>query len=171
MELQVLIRNSSYRCLKIPVRQRNLSMKRFHVFLIAMTLLVASLLHLACAYAGPHYPTIYGTSTATPYPNAAVTVIGATPYSINPIAVTISAGDSVTFVNNTAVAHNLLPDNGSGTACGLTAYPLAASPASVTIPFATTGTYNVHCTIHTGCSNSAACLGCTTGMYETVVVQ
>jgi plastocyanin len=145
-------------------------MKRFHVLLIVMTLLIGGLLHLSCAYVGPQYPVIYGVPTATPYPNVAVTVTGP-PYAMNPLSVTISPGGSVTFVNNTAIADNLLPDNGQGTACGTTAYPLPAS-GTVVIPFTSIGTYNVHSTIagHTTCGNSLSCLNCTTGEYTTVSV-
>lgn len=149
-------------------------MKRFHIALLALIALAGIFLPLACAYVGPQYPTNYGGPTPTPYPNVSVTVTGtcSTPllagcYQINPAAVTISAGGSVTFYDTTGVQHMLLPDNGQGTACGSVTYTLPPG-GSVAIPFANVDTYHVHDVNFTGCANYQYCLTCNLGMNETV---
>jgi hypothetical protein len=150
-------------------------MKRYYYLLMAVLVGMGCLFPFACAYVGPQYPTNYGGPTPTPYPNVSVTVVGPCPgltpgpgcFSINPAAVTISAGGSVTFYDNSGTNHTLQPDNGTGTNCGSTTYLLLAG-SSVVIPFANVDTYHVSDVTYTLCTNKASCLNCNQGMNETV---
>ena len=70
--------------------------------------------------------------------------------TFTPSSVNISRGGSVKWVNDGAVAHDITPNNASqgGT---WTAHKVAASSgASFTFQFTATGTYDYHCTVHSG---------------------
>jgi plastocyanin len=108
-------------------------------------------------------------TTSTPAPTATTVGLTATVNAMNtdvfsPSSVTITHGGAVTFMNVSGVTHTLVIDNGSGTcAQNFTTWPQV-------ITFATAGTYNYHCTIHSTCTTTTVCTGCT-GMVGQVIVQ
>ncbi len=78
--------------------------------------------------------------------------------AFNPVTRTVSAGTTVTWVNQDGVTHTVTYDSGPGSAFDATV--MGGSSTSVT--FNTAGTVQYHCRIH-GAPGS--------GMHGTIVVQ
>ncbi|HEY5038699.1 MAG TPA: hypothetical protein VIJ93_06480 [bacterium] len=109
-----------------------------------------ALLPLACA----------GTPS-TPITTSMGTVTATSGSTFSPASVTITHGSAVTFVLGGGT-HTLYIDNGSGTCTqNYSTWPQ-------TINFPSAGTFNFHCSLHTGCGTS--CSSCT-GMVGQVIVQ
>lgn len=95
--------------------------------------LLAAVIALATAFGAGHRPA----SAA----NASVSIAD---FAFSPGAVTVSVGDTVTWMNNDAgVPHTVSSDTGSELASGQ-----LAGGASYQKTFATAGTYAYHCNIH-----------------------
>jgi plastocyanin len=71
-----------------------------------------------------------------------VNTVGVTAW--NPTAITITAGDTVTFNNPAAIAHNVRFDDVAGRPGDVADF--ASSSKAITFP--TAGTYTYHCGIH-----------------------
>ena len=95
------------------------------------------------------------TSPSGPGPNQ-VFMVG---LAFTPLTRTVSAGTTVTWLNQDAVAHTVTYSSGPGSAFDSGSI---AAGGVYTHTFAVAGTYQVYCTIH-GTP--------TTGMHATVVVQ
>ena len=63
-------------------------------------------------------------------------------------AVTISAGEAVTFTNNDSFGHTVTEGTGGQAASGACVDEPIAAGASVTVTFNTAGDYDITCTIH-----------------------
>ena len=90
-----------------------------------------------------------GTSPTTPAPStggSSVSIVSGsrtlTTNAYNPNPVAISAGMSVTWVNNDTIAHTSTSDNGAWDSGSL------APGASFSKTFPSAGTFQYHCTIH-----------------------
>ncbi len=78
--------------------------------------------------------------------------------AFNPLSRTVSAGTTVTWVNQDGITHTVTYDSGPSTAFNATVGP----GGSTSVTFNTAGTVQYHCTIH---GSPGA------GMHGTIVVQ
>ena len=89
------------------------------------------------------------TATATQASNAQtvmiITEVGGS-FAFSPATLTIKAGTTVTWKNNTSVSHTVTSDDGKSFDSG-TSNPIAAG-ATFSFTFTKTGTYAYHCEIH-----------------------
>ncbi len=87
------------------------------------------------------------TATATTPTNATtVTITGANGnYAFQPASVTVKAGATVMWVNNSNVAHTSTSDSGSAVTWDSSAISTGGNFSFV---FSTPGTYTYHCSIH-----------------------
>jgi plastocyanin len=83
--------------------------------------------------------------TASAATQAAIVNCGATPspWCFSPATITVGAGTSVTWTNNTSAPHTATADNNAWTTA-----TVAGGGTSTAITFATPGTFPYHCAIH-----------------------
>jgi len=74
-----------------------------------------------------------------------ITEVGGS-FAFSPATLTIKAGTTVTWKNNTSVSHTVTSDDGKSFDSG-TSNPIAAG-ATFSFTFTKTGTYAYHCEIH-----------------------
>ena len=95
-------------------------------------------------------------ATSTPSATAAQTGNGQTvmiitdssgSFAFSPATLTIKAGTTVTWKNNTAVGHTVTSDDGKTFDSG-TSNPITAQGGTFSFTFTTAGTFAYHCEIH-----------------------
>ena len=84
------------------------------------------------------------TQTTTVTPAVSALTINIKGFAFNPTTVTIKKGTKVTWINNDSAPHTVTSDSGN-----LLDSPTLASGQSFSFTFASTGTTNYHCAIHT----------------------
>lgn len=85
-------------------------------------------------------------SITTPNPPAGV--VYAENFRFRPASVSITAGQSVTWVNNSTAVHDVTADDGSFASGALPAGNSGGTGGSFVHQFATAGTFSYRCTIH-----------------------
>jgi amicyanin len=90
------------------------------------------------------------TTTATQASNGktvTITTDSSGSFAFSPATLTIKAGTTVTWINNTAVGHTVTSDDGKSFDSG-TSNPIAAQGGTFSFTFTTPGTFAYHCEIH-----------------------
>ena len=70
--------------------------------------------------------------------------------TFSPATLTILVGSSVTWTNDAAIAHNITPNNPAQAGVWVAQNIPAQSGATFVNRFNTAGTFDYHCTIHSG---------------------
>ena len=90
------------------------------------------------------------TATATQASNGktvTITTDSSGSFAFIPATLTIKAGTTVTWTNNTAVGHTVTSDDGKSFDSGM-ANPIAAQGGTFSFTFTKAGTFAYHCEIH-----------------------
>lgn len=93
-------------------------------------------------------PTTGTTATATPSgPKMAVSIVTSGSFAFSPATITVKAGTTITWTNNTGAPHTVTSDDGTSFDSGIN-NPIAANGGTYSFTFTKAGTYTYHCQIH-----------------------